>query len=204
MRRFLMSAWAVWCAALILTAGAIVLPLVDLPGWKDPFWSSWVQTIGSLGAVYAAVLVGRSQVKASILIGEQQVQAALRIREDEARAEMHAAISIARHGLAEACGAMEDVAKGCRSGDDPKLRKDCLELLLHSIETLDESFRGQLPGDFRFSLWQARYIAFVARDAFENDSLSPSDCDRLEAESAKLEAVRLQLQEFMDAAGHKY
>jgi hypothetical protein len=197
MVRVLMSAWAVWCAALVTTSGALLLQLADLPSWKDPFWSSWVQTVGSLAAIYAAIRVGRDQVKVAFLVGEIQVNAALRIREDEARAEVHAALSIARHALAEAYGAMWDVARGCKNGDDAKLREVSLELLLHSIETMDASFRGQLPGDFRYPIWQARYIAFIARDALKNDCLSPAECDALEAEAEKVEAVRAQLEEFM-------
>lgn len=198
MVRALMSAWAVWCAALVVTGGGLLLRLIDPPGWKDPFWSSWFQTIGSLAAVYAAIRVGRSQVKAAILVGELQAEAAIRIRKDEAKAEVHAALSIARHALAEAYGAMWDVARGCKAGDDPKLRKVSMELLLHSIETMDVSFRGQLPAQFRHPIWEVRYIAFNARDALENNCLSPADCDELEAQAEKIEAVRAQLEKFMD------
>lgn len=175
MRRFFETsiwAWTVYTIILFVLANQFI----DFPEWKDSFWSGWAQTVGSIGAVYAAIRVGRVQI-----------EAAERLKAREVNAAQQAAMTMARQGIAEAASAIQGIVDQPLIQTEVSLRAICVDMLRQAISTLEEALKSQLPVATRERVWRARQTSFRVQRVIElfSGPLADSDCAAMRAASRR-------------------
>lgn len=147
MKRFAESAFAVWCAALIVTAVGISISRVDWPCWKDAFWAAWAQTIGAIGTIVAA-----------LQIGNRQLRAAEASRRTDLEDERERIIMLLIDAIQGAMTAVEEIiTKGdARSGT--QLGDFLLGVIGASERTIGDLLLAKIPTPIRFLALEAKGI----------------------------------------------
>ena len=167
MKRFVESAWAVWCFALIITAIGLGISKVDWPSWKDPFWSSWAQCVGALGAIVVAFQVGRAQVKA-----------AEKLRRDELDDEHRLALQMVIQGIHEAMDSMRALSSQPLYQAGKPLRAPALASLADAERMLVDCLRMKLPRGTRSKVWEAKAQVHAIWLSLTLTTGPYADCDR--------------------------
>jgi hypothetical protein len=144
------TALAVWCGLLLGTALGFIATGVgwrqgSLPVWTDAFYSGWAQTIGAIGAVYAAFRVGRNQVDA-----ENRARAGERA--DEERLALH----IGYAALTDCVSNVDTILKDENPGKRGRLQM-LRDFESASIE-LRDLLRMRIPMEIRFKAMSAKYL----------------------------------------------
>jgi hypothetical protein len=183
MKRWLMSAWAVWCAALIVVSGALVAHLVTWPAWTDTFWSSWAQTVGSLAAIGAALQVGRSQVRAAETLHRRAVH-------DEWRVTLR----LASQAVRDALGYLENLVDNAMYKPGGLFHDLALAQLEAAEQLLAECLHRKMPRECFDDVRNARNHIRTLHAAFTHFKSPVPD-------SARPEVVRrgLELKAFGEA-----
>lgn len=180
-----LGAWIAYVALLLVLSRG----LVDFPCWTDPFYSSWAQTLGAVGAVYAAFRVG-----------QEQLRAADKVRESELEDERLSALRFIFDALIGAMPAMQIL---CSDLDQPKSRQAmAVWRIEQSIEIVQEPLRMRISANLRSRALIVRSAAQVFIQTYKRSERPFNESDRKELfdQKAQLEAIFKPVQRLLRQA----